>query len=131
MPGGDDLADVARDLGRLHLDQHARKSGPEGRVEQAEWAARGGERMGEVGRVQQKCQYVGIRCGGCRQQFRLGEMMLSHGNALVHPSDACQTAHDAIVAVELAAGRASSRPATLGCSRTAGRRRGFTPIGPR
>ena len=29
--------------------------------------------------------------------------MLSHGNALVHPSDACQKAHDAIVAVELAA----------------------------
>eukprot|EP00966_Prymnesium_polylepis_P042569 989100-Prymnesium_polylepis.1 len=30
-------------------------------------------------------------------------MMLSHGNALVHPTDACQKAHNAIVAVELAA----------------------------
>ena len=83
------------------VSQHALKSGPEGRVKPIEWTARGGERVGETGRVQQRYQYVGIQCRCCRQQFKLGEMMLSHGNALVHPTEACQGAHDAVVAVEL------------------------------
>ena len=95
----------------LHLEQHAGKSGPEGRVPAVAWEARGGERMGEVGEVVQRCQYRGIQCAGCQQFFELGEPMLSHGTSLVHQARACQEAHDAQVALEVAQGQEHGRSA--------------------
>jgi hypothetical protein len=107
----DDLAEVAAGLRSLHLEQHVGKSGPEGRVPAVAWEARGGERMGEVGEVVQRCQYRGIQCAGCQQFFELGEPMLSHGTSLVHPAQACQEAHDAQVALEVAQGQEHGRSA--------------------
>ena len=60
--------------------------------------------MGETGRVLQRCQYAGITCGGCLRSFEVGEVMLSHGNALVHSTPECELAHDSLVAMEMAQG---------------------------
>ena len=77
-------------------------------------AARGGDLAGQTcGRVCQPCQYAAMACAGCHVNFELGESMVSHGTALVHPSAACEAAHDAEVAqrvqAELEEARAPAR----------------------
>ena len=66
VPFGDDLggaeeslADVAADLGRLNLKQHAANRGSEGRVAPKEPRVRGGEPEGVSGVCSQPCQYGG------------------------------------------------------------------------
>mmetsp|Transcript_22388 Transcript_22388/g.38232 ORF Transcript_22388/g.38232 Transcript_22388/m.38232 type:complete len:396 (+) Transcript_22388:1308-2495(+) len=88
------MSATVAELERLRLAQHQGRAGPEGRIVRREAEAEGGEREGVAGRVVQPCQYSGLSCAGCGGVFDLGEMMLSHGNALVHDCELCERLHD-------------------------------------
>jgi hypothetical protein len=76
------------------------KTGGEGRVAGRGAVARGGVLEGQTGEVCQPCQYASMACAGCHVDFAMGEMMESHGTALVHRSQACRDAHDVAAARE-------------------------------
>jgi hypothetical protein len=109
----DGLEQAGEQLERLRLSQCAAKTGSEGRILGRGATVRGGELEGETGRVRQPCQYALLSCAGCHVNFALGEMMVSHGTALVHSSQACEEAHGAEAAqqvqAELEAARAPAR----------------------
>ena len=119
VPFGDDLggaeeslADVAADLGRLNLKQHAANRGSEGRVAPKEPRVRGGEPEGVSGVCSQPCQYGGggIVCAGCTAAFALGERMESRGLGFVHARPACRGGADAamVTLAEEERGRAAA-----------------------
>jgi hypothetical protein len=109
----DELVQVTTQLDQLRLAQSAAKTGTEGRVLGRGAVARGGELEGLTGGVCQPCQYASIECAGCHVFFAVGEMMLSHGTALVHRSQVCRVAYDAgaalMVQQELAAAGSATR----------------------
>ena len=106
------LADVAADLGRLNLKQHAANRGSEGRVAPKEPRVRGGEPGGVSGVCSQPCQYGGggIVCAGCTAAFALGERMESRGLGFVHARPACRGGADAamVTLAEEERGRAAA-----------------------
>ena len=113
-PGGaeENLDDVAADLGRLNLKQHAANRGSEGRVAPKEPRVRGGEPEGVSGVCSQPCQYGGggIVCAGCTAAFALGERMESRGLGFVHARPACRGGADAamVTLAEEERGRAAA-----------------------
>ena len=89
-PPAESLPEVQEALAGLHLAQHALKTGPQGAVAPREFAARGGEREGATGAVQQPCRYAEQKCGGCDVRFELGERMESRGAGFCHLTDECR-----------------------------------------
>ena len=102
-PGGyvpfepaEELDEVAADLVRLNLKQHATNRGSEGRIATRDPKVRGGAPEGVSGVCSQPCQYGGggIVCGGCAVAFQLGERMESRGLGFVHALPACREGAD-------------------------------------
>jgi hypothetical protein len=107
-----ELGRVSAQLERLRLGQCAAKTGREGQLFGRGMQVRGGEAEGHAGQARQPCQYAALACAGCHATFALGDIMVSHGTALVHQSRACEQAHDAASAVAAQAElEAAGRPA--------------------
>ena len=90
------MDEVAADLVRLNLKQHATNRGSEGRVAPRDPKVRGGAPEGVSGVCSQPCQYGGggIVCGGCAVAFKLGERMESRGLGFAHALPACREGAD-------------------------------------
>ena len=109
----DSLESAVESLDRLHAEQSATKSGPEGRLEERSFVTRGGEAAGVAGAATQRNQYAGMLCGGCEQPLGLGCEAVSHGHSLVHPGGGCALLLDQRMAAEVLAEQEKALEGTI------------------
>ena len=90
------LDSITRQLDSLNVRSSPSNRGPEGRVAQPQFTARGGQAEGirSTG-VEQVCPYAGTLCAGCGLSIGKGETMRSHLDGVVHPTSECTALLDA------------------------------------